>query len=81
MDAYTSQVLLGYALEAKRSDGSEKEAQLQLALFHSAILIKLFAIHGPEAKYCEIPPMLGWTMIGHRWQFHITSFLEDGNIV
>jgi hypothetical protein len=83
-DTYTRNLLVSYALEAKRSDGSEKEAQLQLALFHSAVLIKLYNILSEnrlDMGYGDVPPMLGWTMVGHRWQFHITSFLEDGNIV
>jgi hypothetical protein len=81
LDAYTSRLLVTYAFEAKRYDG--EEAHIQLAVFHAAILMKLANILSTNkpVRYSDVPPMLGWTMVGPRWSFFITSIQDDASIV
>jgi hypothetical protein len=80
-DAYTGRVLVTYALEGKTNTGDQTEATLQLSIFHAAALQKLKSFHGKTADLGQIPPMLGWTMVGHEWRCSITSFATDESIV
>ncbi len=82
-DAYTGRLLVNYALEVKTSAGDQVEASLQLSIFHAAALQKLktFYSKATSVDLGAIPPMLGWTMVGHEWRCFITSFAMDGSIV
>ncbi|SLM34960.1 hypothetical protein LPUS_03952 [Lasallia pustulata] len=83
-DAYTGRLLVNYALEVKVSDGHKDEACLQLAIFHAAVLQKLKSFLGlttESVDLSQIPPMMGWTMVGQEWRCFITSFATDGSIV
>jgi hypothetical protein len=85
-DAYTGTLLVTYAFEGKQSGGNIDEARLQLAIFHLAALQRLkslfqYAAQSTNVALADIPPMVGWTMVGYEWKCYITSFSSDGNIV
>jgi len=79
-DAYTRSILLSYAIELKEPSGDQSEASMQLAVFQSALLNKIqaLALLGRQDDWAQIPPLLGWTVMGHEWKPYISSILEDG---
>jgi hypothetical protein len=75
--------LLNYAVKIKRANGNQSDAALQLAVFHSAGLIKLTNIYsmlGP-VQPGNLLSLLGWPTVVHEWRCYITSVLSDGTIV
>ncbi|TKA47821.1 hypothetical protein B0A49_13251 [Cryomyces minteri] len=80
-DAYTSSLLLSYAIELKEPSGDQSEASIQLAVYHTALLQKMRDLAQISGSTEPVPALLGWTVVGHEWNPHITSMLEDGNII
>ncbi|KAK5257397.1 hypothetical protein LTR16_000783 [Cryomyces antarcticus] len=80
-DAYTSSLLLSYAIELKEPSGDQSEASIQLAVYHTALLQKMRDLAQISGSTEPVPALLGWTVVGHEWKPHITSMLEDGNII
>ncbi|KAH6704319.1 hypothetical protein BKA61DRAFT_680573 [Leptodontidium sp. MPI-SDFR-AT-0119] len=64
-DAYTSTVHLACCLEVKERGGDYNEAILQLGICFEK----------------ELPPFLGWTVVGLDWKFHISWKDEGGNVI
>jgi hypothetical protein len=92
-DAYTERVPLVCGLEVKRPGGDVEEAQLHLMVFDAAMLAHLEALHGPRSSNdpsqspdpsllpdLPLPPVIGWTVRGHTWQFYI-AWKEPGGEV
>lgn len=72
-DAYSSTVALAHPVEIKAANGNAEEAQLQLAVFHASASVFLQRV--PQ------PPMLGWTVIGHKWTLFIAWTTTSGTVV
>jgi hypothetical protein len=86
-DAYTSTVPLVCCLEVKERGGDYNEAIIQLGVWCAAGLERLRGLwtlsrndsgRDPEE---ELPPFLGWTVVGHDWKFHISWKDAGGNVV
>ena len=72
-DAYTSTVTLAHPVETKAANGDREEAQLQLAVFHASALQFL--------PYDRPPPMVGWTVLGHKWTLFVAYANRADNTV
>ena len=89
MDAYTSGLALACAIELKEAGGKATEAEMQLAVYHAAMLWKIRELinmrreRPMEEKDIEslVPSVVGWTVIGHKWSLYISSLLPDNIIV
>lgn len=79
-DAYTSTVPLVCGMEVKEAGGDYNEAVMQLAIWSAAGLAKL-KTQVPDPHHTEMPPSLGWTVIGHEWKLHIAWKEADGRVV
>ena len=76
-DAYTSTVVLGCGMEAKESGGDYNEAVMQLGVWCSAGLEKMWSLcNGDSGK--TMKPLIGITAIGHEWIAHISWKLQLG---
>ena len=89
-DAYTSTVPLVCCLEVKERGGDYNEAIIQLGIWCAAGLERLRGLwaisqsntgRDLEEKEEELPPFLGWTVVGHDWKFHISWKDAGGNVV
>lgn len=89
-DAYTSTVPLVCCLEVKERGGDYNEAITQLGIWCAAGLERLRGLwtigrsdNGIdfEEEEEELPPFLGWTVVGHDWKFHISWKDADGKVV
>ncbi|CAI6336976.1 unnamed protein product [Periconia digitata] len=88
-DAYTSGTALACAIELKEAGGKATEAEMQLAVYHAAMLWKIRELvnmrreRPMEEKEIEslVPSVLGWTVIGHKWSLYISSLLPDNSIM
>jgi len=88
MDAYTLGIALACVLELKDATGKVAEAELQLAVYHAAMLWKLRHLMIMKRK-CQMtdndiermPSIVGWVIIGHTWFFYISSLRPDNSIV
>jgi hypothetical protein len=88
-DAYTSRVALACAIEIKEAGGKATEAEMQLAVYHAAMLWKLRELinmrrerpMNEEEVESLVPSVVGWTVIGHKWSLYISSLLPDNSIV
>ncbi|PBP19287.1 hypothetical protein BUE80_DR009523 [Diplocarpon rosae] len=85
-DAYTSTVPLACCLEVKEGGGDYNEAILQLGIWCAAGLERLRGLRTlaePNSRSDleeELPPFLGWTIVGHDWKLHISWKDEGGNV-
>jgi len=88
-DAYTSTVPLACCLEVKERGGDYNEAIIQLGIWCAAGLERLRGlwilgrsnIGRDLEKEEELPPFLGWTVVGHDWKFHISWKDAGGNVI
>jgi hypothetical protein len=91
-DAYTSTVPLVCCLEVKERGGDYNEAIIQLGIWCAAGLERLRGLWtlsrsdsgrdlGEDQEQEELPPFLGWTVVGHDWKFHISWKDAGGNVV
>ena len=88
-DAYTSGVALACAIELKEAGGKATEAEMQLAVYHAAMLWKIQELinmrrrtpMNEEEVEKLVPSVVGWTVIGHKWSLYISSLLPDNSIV
>ena len=71
-DAYTSTVAVAHPVEIKAAHGDAEEAQLQLAVFNASA-IKFLSM--------DSLPMLGWTVLGHKWTLFVTWLTEADEVV
>jgi hypothetical protein len=83
-DAYTSTVPMVCCLEVKERGGDHNEAIVQLGIWCAAGLERLrglWTLGGRDLQEEELPPFLGWTVVGHDWKFHLSWKDSDGNVV
>ncbi|KAH8727357.1 hypothetical protein GQ44DRAFT_770367 [Phaeosphaeriaceae sp. PMI808] len=88
-DAYTSGLALACAIELKEAGGKATEAEMQLAVYHAAMLWKMRELinMGRKMPMDEaeverlVPSVVGWTVIGHKWSLYISSLLPDNSIM
>lgn len=88
-DAYTSGLALACAIELKEAGGKTTEAEMQLAVYHAAMLWKIRELinmrrrtpMAMEEVDSLVPSVVGWTVIGHKWSLYISSLLPDSSIV
>jgi hypothetical protein len=88
-DAYTSGLALACAIELKEAEKKATEAEMQLAVFHAAMLWKMKELinMGRKRPMDEeeveklVPSVVGWTVIAHKWSLCISSLLPDSSIV
>lgn len=87
-DAYTSTVPMVCCLEVKERGGDYNEAIIQLGIWCAAGLERLRGLRalggcnsGGDLDEEELPPFLGWTVVGHDWKFHISWKDAGGNVV
>lgn len=81
-DAYTERLPLLCGLEVKRHGGDQVEAQLQLMVWQAAMLTHLDHLRqlGGNANL-PLPPVVGWIVIGHVWQFYIAWKEPGGDVI
>ncbi|KAF2730189.1 hypothetical protein EJ04DRAFT_49161 [Polyplosphaeria fusca] len=88
-EAYTSGLALACAIELKEAGGKATEAEMQLAVYHAAMLWKMKELINMRRKSPMneeevermVPSVMGWTVIGHKWSLYISSLLPDNSIV
>lgn len=73
-DPFTKRTALFSGVEVKQSNGGNTEALVQLTIWLVAGLEKLLQLgnlrDNPLSSH-ELPPALGWTVIGHYWHLYI----------
>jgi hypothetical protein len=75
-DAYTSTVVLGYGMEVKESGGDYNEVMMQLGVWCSASLKRMWSLcNGDSGK---VKPLVGVAAVGHEWVVHISWKLQLG---
>jgi hypothetical protein len=79
-DAYTSTVPLACAIEVKEAGGDYHEAVTQLGIWSAASLEKMRLLRRGISQE-RLPPLVGWTVIGHEWKLHICWKNVDGAVV
>jgi len=79
-DAYTSTVPLACAIEVKESGGDYHEAVTQLGIWSAATLEKMRLL-GRGVGHEMLPPLVGWTVIGHEWKLHICWKNAGGAVI
>lgn len=80
-DEYTARLPLVCGLEIKRPGGNEQEAELQLMVWQAAMLAHLEYLHEAGGnRNLPLPPVVGWTVRGHEWQFYIAWKEPSGTI-
>ncbi len=85
-DVYTSMFPMVCGIEVKDSGGDYIEAVTQLGIWSAACLAKMAQLQqqsverGSQQK-TSIPPIIGWTVIGHEWKLHICWKDETGTVV
>ncbi|KAE8372231.1 hypothetical protein BDV26DRAFT_105033 [Aspergillus bertholletiae] len=76
MDSNTKQRVLFSGLEVKQENGGKDEALAQLATWLAAGMENTRKLwnRSPKAlhSYRDLPPMVGWTVIGHDWHTWVT---------
>ncbi|CAG8973654.1 hypothetical protein HYALB_00002220 [Hymenoscyphus albidus] len=87
-DAYTSTVPLVCCLKVKERGGDYNEAIVQLGIWCTAGLERLRGLwvrtsdgSDGNSELEELPPFLGWTVVGHDWKFHIVWKDASGNVI
>lgn len=58
----------------KDTDGDREEARLQLTIWFAAQFekfIQLSNYHGKGIDERQLPPVIGWTVVGHNWYLYI----------
>lgn len=80
-DAYTETVALAWVVEVKQPGGDMNEATIQLAILHAAVLRKLRSLMVLTGVRLEMPSLVGWVVVGHKWECFVTSMAADGAIV
>ncbi|CAD6447924.1 e2e0ae8e-1058-4f8a-8621-260e8aa01c0c [Sclerotinia trifoliorum] len=82
-DAYTSRAPMVCCLEVKACGGDSNEALLQFAIWCAAGLERLrglWELNSERDLQEELPPFLGWTVVGHDWKFHISWKDSNGRV-
>ncbi|GAB1194375.1 hypothetical protein APSETT444_003620 [Aspergillus pseudonomiae] len=76
MDSSMKRRLLFSGLEVKNENGGKDEALAQLATWIAAGMENTRKLWGQsseeERPYCDLPPMVGWTVVGHDWHTWVT---------
>ncbi|KAE8409029.1 hypothetical protein BDV37DRAFT_237876, partial [Aspergillus pseudonomiae] len=76
MDSSMKRWLLFSGLEVKNENGGKDEALAQLATWIAAGMENTRKLWGQsseeERPYCDLPPMVGWTVVGHDWHTWVT---------
>ncbi|KAH0282163.1 hypothetical protein M436DRAFT_86721 [Aureobasidium namibiae CBS 147.97] len=81
-DAYTERLPLLCGLEVKRHGGDQVEAQLQLMVWQTAMLTYLDHLRQVGGNSdLPLPPVAGWIVIGHVWQFYIARKEPGGDVI
>lgn len=61
-------------VEVKQAGGDATEALVQLSIWLSAQLEKLLQLSQRQGKSLEesqLPPVVGWTVVGHQWNLYM----------
>lgn len=81
-DTYTEMLPLLCGLVVKRYGGDQVEAQLQLMVWQAAMLTHLDYLRQAGGNPdLPLPPVAGWIVIGHMWQFNIAWKEPGGDVV
>lgn len=80
-DAYTETVALAWVVEVKQPGRDMNEATIQLAILHAAVLRKLRSLMVLTGVQLEMSSLVGWVVVGHKWECFVTSMAADGAIV
>lgn len=84
-DAYMSTVPLVCGLEVKERGGNFNEAIIQLAIWSAAGLERLKElrkrVRANDGEDADLPPFVGWTVVGHDWKLHISWKKAEGEVV
>jgi hypothetical protein len=78
-DAYTSTVPLACAIEVKEAGGLPRGSDT-IGIWSAATLEKIRLLRQGESQE-RLPPLVGWTVIGHEWKLHICWKNVDGTVV
>lgn len=85
LDTFADEVPLACGIEVKRNGGDSCEASAQLGLWCAAGLERLRTLCldlDTEGLHQEdLPPMVGWTVVGHEWKLCISWKDRDGSVV
>ncbi|GAB7357754.1 hypothetical protein MBLNU459_g0405t1 [Dothideomycetes sp. NU459] len=72
-DTYTSTVPMVSAVQVKKTGGDSLEAKLQLGIWQAAALSHLHSMFiGADGALPASLVRIGWTVVGHSWDFYIT---------
>ena len=78
IDAYTGLIPMACAIEVKHSAGNMEEATIQYRVWAAAGLAKLKELFNGATL---LQPLLGWTVVGHKWTLYISWKLDNGEVV
>lgn len=83
MDGASGMVPMVSCVEVKEPGGNYNEAIAQVSIWCAAGLERLRGLRtlGGVEDDEQLPPFVGWTVVGHDWKFHVTWKGQDGNVV
>lgn len=75
---HTGKRILGPGVEIKAADGNLVEAQVQLGVWMTGLLMWAFA---QRKSVKDLPPLIGCTAVGEDWKFYIAIGVEGPGIL
>ncbi|KAJ5201003.1 hypothetical protein N7449_005806 [Penicillium cf. viridicatum] len=75
---HTGKRILGPGVEIKAADGNLVEAQVQLGVWMTGLLMWAFA---QRKSVKDLPPLIGCTAVGEDWKFYIAIGVEGPGVL
>ncbi|KAF9250355.1 hypothetical protein DTO006G1_6754 [Penicillium roqueforti] len=75
---HTGKRVLGPGVEIKAADGNLVEAQVQIGVWMTGLLMWAFA---QRKSVKDLPPLVGCTAVGEDWKFYIATGVEESGVL
>ncbi|KAJ6185165.1 hypothetical protein N7519_006466 [Penicillium mononematosum] len=75
---HTGKRVLGPSVEIKAADGNLVEAQVQIGVWMTGLLMWAFA---QRKSVKDLPPLVGCTAVGEDWKFYIATGVEGSGVL
>lgn len=75
---YTGKRVLGPGVEIKAADGNLVEAQVQIGVWMTGLLMWAFE---QRKTTQDLPPLVGCTAVGEDWKFYIAIGVEGSGVL
>lgn len=79
-DTHTKRLVMASVAEIKPANGNCVEALAQLATWFASGFTKIRELNleaGEGVVINDLPPMIGWTVVGHDWRTYMACDLEN----